>query len=207
MTFFSLKSETAPVISCIWQQTFFICTELKGRAPWYTLRKHVNMVWMGAWKCASQTWCRIKNDFLTGDFLYKNEVSDNFPRKIHHNKFYFCTCSMHDSFIGISPWKKMKMMFYTSDKLTNVLECVMFVSQFHVHCKIGTLIHLITFDSTSNANLCQMIAKTTRKLSRVFYCSLSTRDYFYKDYVNKPVACINAIFNHFVVSYYGYSKK
>ena len=124
-------------------------------------------------------WCRIKNAFLTGDFLYtgKNEVSDNFPRKIHHNKFYFCTCSMHDSFIGISPWKKMKMMFYTSDKLTNVLECVMFVSQFHVHCKIGTLIHRITFDSISNANSCQMIAKSTRKLSRVFYSSLSTKDY------------------------------
>ena len=38
-----------------------------------------------------------------GDFLYKNEVSDNFPRKIRDNKFYFCTCSMHDSFIGINP--------------------------------------------------------------------------------------------------------
>ena len=79
-----------------------------------------------------------------GDFLYKNEVSDNFPRKIHHN---------------------------------NVFECVMFVSQFHVHCKIGTLIHRITFDSISNANSCQMSAKTTRKLSPVFYSSLSTKDY------------------------------
>ena len=40
----------------------------------------------------------------------------------------------------------MFQMFYTSDKLTNVFECVMFVSQFHVHCKIGTLTHRITFD-------------------------------------------------------------
>ena len=60
-------------------------------------------------------------------------------------------------------------MFYTSHKLTNVFECVMFVRQFHVHCKIGTLIHRITFDSISNANSCQMIAKTTRKLSRVLF--------------------------------------
>ena len=30
------------------------------------------------------------------------------------------------------------MMFYTSDKLT-VFECVIFVSQFHVRCKTGTL--------------------------------------------------------------------
>ena len=69
------------------------------------------------------------------------------------------------------------MMFYMSDKLTNVFECVMFVSQFHVHCKIGTLIHCITFDSISKANSCQMIAKTTRKLLCVFYSSLSTKDY------------------------------
>ena len=104
--------------------------------------------------------------------------------------------------------KKTKMMFYTSDKLTNVFKCVMFVSQFHVpvHCKIGTLIHRITFDSTSNANSYQMSVKTTRKLSHVFYSSLSAKDYF-KDYVNKPVACINAIFIRFVVSYYGYRKK
>ena len=48
------------------------------------------------------------NAFPTGDFLYtgKNEVSETFPRKIHHNKFYFFTCSMHDSFIGINPCKK-----------------------------------------------------------------------------------------------------
>ena len=98
-------------------------------------------------------------------------------------------------------------MFYTSDKLTNVFECIMFVSQFHVHCKIGALIHRITFDLISNAKLCQMIAKTTQKLSHVFYSSLTTKDYFYKDYVNKPVACINAIFISFVVSYYGYRKK
>ena len=98
------------------------------------------------------------------------------------------------------------MMFYTSDKLTNVFECVIFVSQFHVHCKTGTLIHRITFDLISNANLYHMSAKTTRKLSRVFFSSLSTKDYF-KDYVNKPVACINAIFIRFVVSYYGYRKK
>ena len=71
---------------------------------------------------------------------------------------------------------------------------------------IGTLIHRITFDSISNANSYQMSAKTTRKLSRVFYSSLSTNDYF-KDYLNKPVACINAIFISFVVSYYGYRKK
>ena len=44
-----------------------------------------------------------------------------------------------------------------------------------------------------------MSVKTTRKLSRVFYSSLPTKDYF-KDYVNKPVACINAIFIRFVVS-------
>ena len=68
-------------------------------------------------------------------------------------------------------------MFYTSHKLTNVFECVMFVRQFHVHCKIGTLIHRITFDSISNANSYQMSAKTTRKLSRVLYSSLSTKDY------------------------------
>ena len=68
-------------------------------------------------------------------------------------------------------------MFYTSDKFTNVFECVMFVCQFHVHCKIATLIHRITFDSISKANSCQMIAKTTRKLSRVSYSSLSTKDY------------------------------
>ena len=37
---------------------------------------------------------------------------------------------MHDSFSGMST-KKMKM-FYASDKLTNVVECVIFVSQFHV---------------------------------------------------------------------------
>ena len=72
---------------------------------------------------------------------------------------------------------KTKMMFYTSDKLTNVFECVMFVSQFQVHRKIGTLIHRITFDSTSKANSCQMIVKTTRKLLRVFYSLLSTKDY------------------------------
>ena len=95
-------------------------------------------------------------------------------------------------------------MFYTSDKLT-VSECVIFVSQFHVRCKTGTLIPRITFDSISNANSCHMSAKTTRKLSRVFYSSLSTKNYF-KDYVNKPVACINAIFIRFVVSYYGYRK-
>ena len=58
------------------------------------------------------------------------------------------------------------------EKSTNVFQWVMFVSQFHVHCKIGTLIHRITFDSISKANSCQMIAKTTRKLSRVFYSSL-----------------------------------
>ena len=101
--------------------------------------------------------------------------------------------------------KKTKMMFYTSDKLT-VSECVIFVSQFHVRCKTGTLIHRITFDSISNANSCHMNAKTTRKFSRVFCSSLSTKNYF-KDYVNKPVACINAIFIRFVVSYYGYRKK
>ena len=99
------------------------------------------------------------------------------------------------------------MMFYTSDKLT-VFECVIFVSQFHVRCKTGTLYfntsHYI--DSISNANSYHMSAKTTRKLSRVFYSSLSTKNYF-KDYVNKPVACINAIFIRFVVSYYGYRKK
>ena len=38
-----------------------------------------------------------------GDFLYNNEVSDNFPWKTHHNKFYFCTFIMHDSFISINP--------------------------------------------------------------------------------------------------------
>ena len=59
-------------------------------------------------------------------------------------------------------------MLYMSDKLTNVFECVKFVSQFHVHFKIGTLIHRITFDLISNANSYQMSAKTTRKLSRVF---------------------------------------
>ena len=53
------------------------------------------------------------------------------------------------------------MILYTSDKLSNVFECVMLVSQFHVHCKIGTLIHRITFDSISNANSYQMSAKTT----------------------------------------------
>ena len=80
----------------------------------------------------------------------------------------------------LSRLRKMKMMFqmfYTSDKLTNVFECVMFVSQFHVHCKIGSLTHRITFDLISNANSYQMIAKTTRKLSHVFYSSLSTNDY------------------------------
>ena len=123
----------------------------------------------------------------------------------HFNKFYFCTCIMHDSYWHQS-MKKTKIMFYTSDKLTNVFKCVMFVSQFHVHCKIGTLTHRITFYSISNANSYQMSAKTTRKLSRVFYSSLSTKDYF-KDYVNKPIACINAIFIRFVVSYYGYRKK
>ena len=100
----------------------------------------------------------------------------------------------------------MFQMFYTSDKLTNVFECIMFVSQFHVHCKIGTLTHRITFDSISNANSYQMIAKTTQKLSRVFYSSLSTEG-LSKDYVNIPVACINAICIRFVVSYYGYRKK
>ena len=71
------------------------------------------------------------------------------------------------------------MLFNTSDKLNNVFECVMFVSQFHVHCKIGTLAHRITFYSISNANSCQMSAKTTRKLSRrrVFYSSLSNKEY------------------------------
>ena len=45
------------------------------------------------------------------------------------------------------------MMFYTSDKLTNIFECVMFVSQFHVHCKIGTLhiaLHLIQFQTQTH---------------------------------------------------------
>ena len=74
------------------------------------------------------------------------------------------------------------MMFYTSDKLTSVFECIMFVSQFHVHCKIGILIHCITFDSISNENSYQMSAK---KNSKAFAC-LSTKDYF-EDYVNKPV--------------------
>ena len=84
--------------------------------------------------CAQvKLWCRIKNAFLASDFLYKNEVSDNFPWKIHHNKFHFSTCIIHDSYWHQS-MKKTKMMFYTSDKLTNVFECVMFVSQFHVHC-------------------------------------------------------------------------
>ena len=41
-----------------------------------------------------------------GDFLYKNEVSDNFPWKICHNKFYVCTRSMHVSFISNNSWKK-----------------------------------------------------------------------------------------------------
>ena len=96
-------------------------------------------------------------------------------------------------------------MFYTSHKLTNVFECVMFVRQFHVHCKIGTLIHRITFDSISNANSCQMIAKTTRKLSRVLFFIVN--EGLFLDYVNKPVSCINSIFIRFVVSYYGYRKK
>ena len=101
--------------------------------------------------------------------------------------------------------QKTKMMFYTSDKLTNVFECIMFISQFHVHRKIGTLIHPITFDSISKAISCQMIAKTTRKLSRLLFFIVN--EGLLKDYVNKPVACIDAIFIRFVVSYYGYRKK
>ena len=97
------------------------------------------------------------------------------------------------------------MMLYTSDKLSNVFECVMLVSQFHVHCKVGTLIHRITFDSISNANSYQTSAKTTRKLSCLLFFIVN--EGLFKDYVNKPVACMNAIFIRFVVSYYGYRKK
>ena len=135
---------------------------------------------------------KFQTTFL-GRFITTNFISAHIS---YHARLFYWHQSM----------KKTKMMFYTSDKLTNVFECVMFVSQFHVHCKIGTLIHRITFDSISNANSYQMSAKTTRKLSRVFYSSLSTKDYF-KDYLNKPVECINAIFIRFVVSYYGYRKK
>ena len=45
----------------------------------------------------------------------------------------------------------------------------MFVSQFHVHCKIGTLIHRITFDSISNANSCQVSAKKPLESFRVSF--------------------------------------
>ena len=66
--------------------------------------------------CAQvKLWCRIKNAFLTSDFLHKNEVSDNFPWKIHHNKVYFCTCIMHDSYWH-PPWKKRK---WCSTRLIN----------------------------------------------------------------------------------------
>ena len=70
-----------------------------------------------------------------GDFLYKNEVSDNFRGKIHHNNISAHVSYHARLFYWHQSMKKRKMMFYTSDKLTNVLECVMFVSQFHVHCK------------------------------------------------------------------------
>lgn len=66
--------------------------------------------------------------------------------------------------------------------------------------------HRITFDSISNANLYQMIAKTSGKLSRVYYSSLSNEGLF-KGYVNIPVARTNAIFIRFVESYYGHRKK
>ena len=75
-------------------------------------------------------------------------------------------------------------MFYTSDKLTNVFKCVMFVSQFHVHCKIGTLIYCITLLSISNANSCQMSAKNH---SKAFACLLFfiLNKGLFKDHVNK----------------------
>ena len=137
----------------------------------------------------------------------KNEVSDNFPWKIHHNKFYFCTYIIScTTLLLASIHEKNENDVLHVWQINQRFRMLMFVSQFHVHCKIGTLIHRITFDSISNANSYQMSAKTTRKLSRVFYSSLSTKDYF-KDYLNKPVACINAIFIRFVVSYYGYRKK
>ena len=50
-----------------------------------------------------------------------------------------------------------------------------------------------------------MIAKTTRKLSRVLFFIVN--EGLFLDYVNKPVSCINAIFIRFVVSYYSYRKK
>ena len=69
-----------------------------------------------------------------------------------------------------------------SDKLTNVFECVMFVSQFHV--KIGTLIYRITLLPISNANSCQMSSKNH---SKAFVCLLFfiLNKELFKHYVNK----------------------
>ena len=48
-----------------------------------------------------------------------------------------------------------------------------------------------------------MSAKTTRNVLRLlFFIEL-----LFKDYINIPVACINAIFIRSKVSYYGYRKK
>ena len=84
----------------------------------------------------------------------------------------------------------MFQMFYTSDKLTNVFECVMFVSQFHVHCKIGTLTHRITFDSNSNANSYQMTAKTTRKLLRLRKMKIMFQMFHTSDKLTNVFECV-----------------
>ena len=57
----------------------------------------------------------LQNAFLMGDFLYKNEVSDNFPWWVYYNKS--CQHMKHTHlFQQHQSIKKTKMMFYTFEK-------------------------------------------------------------------------------------------
>ena len=120
-------------------------------------------------KCKSNFDAELEMLFLRAIFCIRMKFQTTFLGRFITTNFISAHISYHARlFYWHQSMKKTKMMFYTSDKLTNVFECVKFVSQFHVHFKIGTLIHRITFDLISNANSYQMSAKTTRKLSRVF---------------------------------------
>ena len=112
---------------------------------------------------------KLKMLFLRAIFCIRMKFQTTFLERFIISCTTLLLASIHE---------KRKWCSTRLKKLTNVLECVMFVSQFHVHCKIGTLRHRISFDSISDANSYQMSAKTTRKLRRVFYSSLWTNDYF-----------------------------